>query len=170
MFSASICDMAGPLPRKRQFDKVDRLNLLTRPPPDASLHGAIISLSKMKEGRNSSYFNGTLYDGYHQVHLVGFFLAQQKKLDGFCTNKKPVAFKNCEVNQSRQGGDEMDTILKSSTEIMESPRSLDASGFNSHQPVACVITFSELGSTKNYKKVITNIGLAGGGKAGCDDW
>lgn len=154
--SAPICNMAG-LPRKRHFEEVDRLDLLTKPLPNASLHGAVTSLSKVKEGRNSSYFDGTLYDGCRQVRLVGFLPAQQKKLDGFCTKKKPVAFKNCEVKQSRQGGDEMDIILKSSTEITESPRSLDASVFNSPQPVTRVITLSELGSTKNYKKVITNI-------------
>ena len=50
--------MAG-LPRKRHFEEVDRLDLLTKPLPNASLHGAVTSLSEVKEGRNYSYFDGT---------------------------------------------------------------------------------------------------------------
>ena len=63
--------MAG-LPCKHHFEEVDRLNLLTKPLPNASLHGAITSRSEVKEGINSSYFDGTLYDGHRQVRLVGF--------------------------------------------------------------------------------------------------
>ena len=51
----------------------------------------------------------------------------------------------------------MEVILKTSTEITESPRNLDASMFDIPQPLASVITLSELGTTKNYHKVITNV-------------
>ena len=72
--------------------------------------------------------------------------------------KNPVAFSvNCEVRQSRQGGDEMEVILKISTEITESLRSLDDSVFDIPEPVVSEITLGELGSTKNYHKVITNV-------------
>ena len=81
------------LPRKRQFEEVDYLDLLTRPLPNAGLHGAVTFLSAVKKGRNSSYFEGTLYDGHRQIRLIGFLPAQQKKPDRFCMNKTPVAFK-----------------------------------------------------------------------------
>ena len=51
----------------------------------------------------------------------------------------------------------MKIILKTFTKITESPKSLDASMFISPQPEVSVITLSELGSTDNYQKVITEV-------------
>ena len=82
--------------RKRHIEEVDRLDLLQQPLANASVHGAVTSLSPVKKGRNSS-FDGTMYDGHRQIHLVGFLPGQQKKLDAFYTNKKVVNFHNCEV-------------------------------------------------------------------------
>ena len=45
--------------RKRSIEEVDRLDLLTRPVQNASLHAAVTSLSSVKKGRNSNYFDGT---------------------------------------------------------------------------------------------------------------
>lgn len=148
--------MAG-VARKRPIEEVDRLDLLTTPVPNASLHGAVTSLSPVKKGRNSNYFDGTLYDGHHQVRIVGFLPAQQKKLDGFWISKKAVAVKNCEVKPSRQGGDQMEVILKTSTEISASPRDLDASVFTTFEPQASVISLSKMGSLDNYEKVIADV-------------
>ena len=142
--------MAG-LPRKRQIEEFDRLDLLTKPIANAKLHGALTSLSWVKKGRSTNYFDGTLYDGYRQVRLVGFLPAQQKKLDGFSTSKKAVAFKN-EVKHSRQGGEEMEIILKTSTEIAESPRSLDPTVFTVSEPETNRISLSEIGLVSTYQK------------------
>ena len=70
--------MASVLPRKRHLQEVDRLDLLDRPLPNATLHGEVISLSPVKEERNSD-FDGMIYDGHCQIRLVGFHSAQQKK-------------------------------------------------------------------------------------------
>ena len=148
--------MAG-LSRKRHIEEVDRLDLLTKPLPNANLHGAVTSLSAVKKGRNSNYFDGTLCDGHCQVRLVGFLPAQQKKLNRFWVNKKAVVFSNCEVKQSRQGGDQMDVILKSSTEIGESPRSFDTTVFTTSEPEASVITLNQIGSLDNYRKVVADV-------------
>ena len=154
--SVSFADMAG-LARKRQIEEVDRLDLLTKPIANAKLHGALTSLSSVKKGRNANYFDGTLYDGYRQVRLVGFLPAQQKKLDGFSTSKKAVAFQNCEVKPSRQGGEEMEIILKTSTEIVESPRSLDPTVFTVSDPETNKISLSDIGLVSTYQKVIVDV-------------
>ena len=144
--------MAG-VARKHPIEEVDRLDLLTRPVPNASLHGAVTLLSPVKKGRNSNYFDGTLYDGHRQVRTVGFLPAQQKKLDGFWISKKAVAVKK----PSRQGGDQMEVILKTSTEITAFPRDLDASVFTTFEPQASVISLSKIGSFDNYEKVIADV-------------
>ena len=143
--------------RKRSIEEVDRLDLLTRPVQNASLHAAVTSLSSVKKGRNSNYFDGTLYDGHRQIRLVGFLPAQQKKLDGFWTTKKAVAVKNCEVKQSRQGGGQMEVILKTSTEISASSRDLDASVFSTYEPEASMIKLGDIGLLDNYQKVTAEV-------------
>lgn len=82
--------------------------------------------------------------------MVGLLPAQQKKLDGFWTSKKAVAVKNCEVKQSHRGGDQMEVILKTSTEITASSRNLDASVFTTYEPEASVIKLGDIGLLDNY--------------------
>ena len=88
---------------------------------------------------------------------MGFLPAQQKKLDGFWISKKAVTVKNCEVKSSRQGEDQMEVILKTSTEITASPRDLDASVFTTFELQASVISLSKIGSLDNYEKVIADV-------------
>ena len=73
---------------------------------------------------------------------------EQEYISPLGVNKKPV---------SRQGCDEMKVILKTSTEITESPRGMDASMLISPQPEVSVITLSKLGLTDNYQKMITEV-------------
>ena len=154
--SVFFYNMAG-LSRKRPIKEVDRLDLLTKPVPNAILHGAITSLSPVKKRRNSHYFDGTLYDGHRQLRMVGFLPAQQKKLDDFCAKKKMVTIKNCEVKASRQCSDQMEIVLKSSTEISASFRELDPSVFNAFEVVPTEITLKEMSSLNNYQKVVVNV-------------
>ena len=144
--------MATGQQRKRHIEQVDRLDLLEQPVANASLHGALTSLSVVKKGRNSTYFDGTLYDGHRQIRSVGFLPGQQKKLDNFFVNKKAVNFQNCEVKQSRQGH-QMEIILMNGTEISESEKNLDPSVFTMTEPEATHITLSELSSLENFRRV-----------------
>ena len=74
--------------RKRHIEEVDRLDLLQQPLANASVHGAVTSLSPVKKGRNSSFFDGTMYDGHRQIRLVGFLPGQQKNLMLFTPIKR----------------------------------------------------------------------------------
>ena len=48
--------------RKRTWEESDQLDGMEEPIASASLHGAITSLSPIKKGRNTSYFDGTIAD------------------------------------------------------------------------------------------------------------
>lgn len=64
---------------------------------------------------------------------------------------------NCEAKQSRQRGNQMEVILKTSTEITASPRALEASVFSSFEPVAKKITLGEMGTLDNLQKMIADM-------------
>ena len=147
--------MATGRQRKRHIQEVERFDLLTNPLTNASVHGAVTSLSPVKKGRSSMYFDGTVYDGHEQIRLVGFLPAQQKKLDGFFADKKALRLHNCEVKQSRQGH-QMEIILKSETELSESEKEFDVAVFN-NEPVPTSITLGELPSIENFREVIVEV-------------
>ena len=109
--------------RKRTIDEVEHLESLNKPQCNTSLHGAIASLSPVKKGRNSLFFDGTIADETSQVRIVGFTVQQQKKLNNLYQNKKPVNFVDCEVKPSRQG-EKFEVMLKSNTQVVESKKKL----------------------------------------------
>ena len=61
--------------------------------PNACVNGMVTSLSRVKKGRNSEYFDRTMYDGDSKVQFVGF---QQKRISRFYREKKIVKMYNCE--------------------------------------------------------------------------
>ena len=65
--------------RKRLFTEIEENGDL-EPTNNVDVHGAIVSLSPLKQGRGSSYFEGTISDGNSHVRLMGFKEAHQKAL------------------------------------------------------------------------------------------
>ena len=65
--------------RKRLLEEVTQLDQLTEPISNASLHAAVTSLSPVKKGRKSTYFDAKLTDGAGNIRLVGFNAEHQKK-------------------------------------------------------------------------------------------
>lgn len=51
----------------------------------------------------------------------------------------------------------MEVILKTSTEILESSRSLDPSVFTAVEPEVSVVCLSEIGTLNNFQKVIADV-------------
>ena len=41
-------------------------------PANASVHGLLVSVSRIKKGRNSEYFDGSITDGDCKLRFVGF--------------------------------------------------------------------------------------------------
>lgn len=106
------------LQRIVDFSEVDH------PIANASVHGALVSVSRMKNGRNSSYFEGKITDGESKMRFVGFHKEQQKKMLRLKKEKIVVQLNNCEVKKSRNS-EKLDIILKSCTEIGESDVAID---------------------------------------------
>ena len=87
-----------------KFDNVDRAI------SSASVYGAVTSLSPVKKGCKTNYFEGTVSD-----ENSNFDTKQQKRMDDFKTKKQP---KNCEVKPSRRG-DNIEILLKANISISE---------------------------------------------------
>ena len=77
----------------------------------ASIHGALVSMSWLKNACNSE---GKITDGGLKMQFVGFHKEQQKKV--LQLKKIVVPLNNCEVKKSRNS-EKLDVILKSCTEI-----------------------------------------------------
>ena len=65
------------------------------------MHGAVLSLSPVKKGRRSLFFDGTIADETSKIRFVGFDAQQQRKLNDF--HQKNIAGKriNCKVKALR---------------------------------------------------------------------
>ena len=64
--------------RKLEFE-VDDFESVTEPIDSASIHGMVSDISRVKKGRYSEFFEGSVYDGQSSIRLVGFKKTQQKK-------------------------------------------------------------------------------------------
>lgn len=109
---------------KQHFEEVNQLDEVQNPIASATLHGALLSLSKIKKGRRCNYFDGTLSDGTKELRLVGFASEQHKKLTAYREQNLAVQLHNCEVKQSRQGH-QFEILLKTATKITQSTRPIE---------------------------------------------
>ena len=83
-----------PTKHKLELEEVDSLE---EPVSTASLHAVVSSLSPVKKGRNSDYFEGTATDGKSTVRLVGFKRSQQSKIQRFMDKQQPILLDDCEM-------------------------------------------------------------------------
>lgn len=119
---------------KRKLE-LDNLEDITEHIPAASIHGVIQSLSPLKKGKQSSYYEGKLLvnEGNTQ-RFVGFKKNQQSKLQELMDQKKAVHLDDCEVKKSKRGNS-MEIMLKSNTSILQSPKKFDSVHFNKQDEV-----------------------------------
>ena len=134
--------------RKRLFHEVADFASVTTPHPNANIHAAVTTLSPVKKGRSSIYFDGTLTDGTSKIRMVGFSSDQRKKLASFADSSQSVQLINCEIKQSREG-DKMEIILKKFTDIKKSPKDIDTSNLD---PTDTAETSSEITLDKNQRQ------------------
>ena len=74
---------------KRQVEEAENFEVMDRPISKANVHGVLTSLSPVKKGRSTNYFDGTVSDGNSKLHVVGFSVGQQKVMNDFmCKNKR----------------------------------------------------------------------------------
>ena len=106
---------------KLELEEVDSLE---EPVSTASLHAVLSSLSPVKKGRNSDYFEGTVTDGKSTVRLVRFKRSQQSKIQRFMDKQQPILLDDCEINKAGCGP-RMEIMLKVSTTITSSQKLLN---------------------------------------------
>ena len=89
----------------------------------ASIHGVCSSISPVKKGQKSDYFDAQLSDGTSNVRIVGFRKSQQVKMKQHFENNTPLHLDNCEVKVGKRG-EQLEVLLKGSTSINASPKKL----------------------------------------------
>ena len=120
VFFLLICEpLLITMARKRTHEAIEQIDNVDGPIANTSIHGAITSLSPVKKGRNSIFFDGTLADETSKIRVVGFDAQQQRKLNNYHQKNIPVELINCEVKSSRYG-EGYEVMLKGGTHIKES--------------------------------------------------
>lgn len=85
--------------RKHGELEVDQVDSLDEPLSTVSVHG--VSLSPIKKGRSSNYFDSSMSDGKSKVRVVGFSPSQRTKMQGLMEKKQAVVVDEREVRRSR---------------------------------------------------------------------
>ena len=94
-----------------------------------------------------------LADNTSKVRVVGFEVHQQKKLNELYQNNVPIQLVDCEVKKARHGQG-YEVLLKSSTQIKESPKKLDALSLKDDATdTSKPISLEELQAIDNYEKI-----------------
>ena len=140
--------------RKRPLYEVDKYDAIKEPHTNVTLDGAITTLSPVKKGKRSSYFDGAMTDGTSHLRIVGFNSDQQRKLTMYFEKKEPTRLINCEVKPAREG-DKLEIMLKKFTEITSSPKKISIPEEVPDTP--SVIQLTDLPRITNFQRVSTNV-------------
>ena len=133
--------------RKRTTEEFEQLDAATHPVATANIEGNITSLSPVKKGRRSTYFEGQIDDGTSKLCLVGFSSDHQRKLTKLFNNKDAVSLQNCQIKEEKEG-QKMEVIIKTSTQMDRSSKTFDLSNDSDDNPQT-TITLAELVITRN---------------------
>lgn len=142
--------------KKRLFNEVDKLDDLSKPICNATLHGVVASVSPLKKGRTCNYFEGFITDGSSKLRVVGFNPGQQKTIKQFMDTKETLQLTDCEVKQARRGNS-MEILLKGNTEIKESPKKFKLSKLDLDDETPSNIKLADLDSRSVYDRVSVTV-------------
>ena len=141
--------------RKRKLEEleVDEVESLDETLSTACVHGVISTLSPIKKGCKSNYFDGSVSDGKSNIRLVGFNPSQRIRMKNLMKNKQAVKIDDCEVRHARRG-QSMEILLKGSTKISMSPRKFEFSNILIQEEIT---PLSDLESKGVYDRVSVHI-------------
>ena len=105
------------LQEPNQLDDIDE------PILNASVHGAITSLSPIKKSHNANFFDGTIADESCKLWFVGF---NSDQLNIYFVTWMPIHIKAREARE----GYKMEVMFKSATQIVQSPKTIDTSAID----------------------------------------
>ena len=109
--------------RKRFTQEVDDYSNLGEM-ETVNIHGVLKTLSPVKKGKHSNFFDGVLTDRTSKMRVVGFRSEHRRKLGTFSDSKDPVTLEDCQVKLSRQGH-RMQALLKNTTKISPSAKTFN---------------------------------------------
>ena len=138
--------------KKKLFDEVDKLDDLSNPICNATLHGVVASVSPLQKRRTCNYFEGFITDGSSKVRVVGFNPGQQKTIKQFMDTKQTLQLTDCEVKQARRGHS-MVILLKGNTDIKKSPKKFNLSKLDLNDETPSNIKLADLDSRSVYDRV-----------------
>ena len=118
----------------------------------ATVHGVVTTLSPVKKGHYSPYFDGYLVDNKARARMVGFELSQRQELSDFMDKKVPIRLDDCEIKRAKRGS-KLEIVLKGSTTITQSPKKfkVDCTEFDEKIPV----NLKDLADFNVYDRVTT---------------
>lgn len=114
--------------KKRKHEELDvhEVESLDEPLSTVTVHGVVSSLSPIKKGSKSNYFDGSVSDGKSKVRLVGFRPSQRMQINKLMQDKHPIKIDDCEVRQAHRGRC-MEIVMKGSTKSDVSSKKFDLS-------------------------------------------
>ena len=140
--------------RKRPIEEV--LDKLENPASNVTVHGIVTSLSPVKKGRNSNYFDGSLCNGTAKVRMIGFNQSQQKVMKQLMDDKQAVQLQDCEIKQARWG-EKMEIMLKGSTQVLKSPNKFDVSSLDFKDDGPVRFKIADIDSYNVFDRVSVNV-------------
>ena len=96
------------------LEKVDSDGLAS-----ANVHAYVTSLSSLKKGRKSEYFDGTICDGKNTRRVAAFSTEQLQQMQEFKRTRKGAYIKDCQIKPGYRGC-EMEVVLKRGSTIVGS--------------------------------------------------
>ena len=152
--SSPVGNMSLLASRKRQIHEVDKYDNIKELRSSVMNDGAVTTLSPVKKGKRSVYFDGTLTDGTSHIRVVGFNPDQQHKLSSYFDEKEPARLINCEFKPTREGNT-MQIMLEKFTEITSSTKKIAIPEDDPSTPN--VIKIIDLPSINNFQRVSFDI-------------
>ena len=116
-----------PIAKKKRIEELTVSNL-SSPSRNTTVHGVMTCVSPVRKGRKNSavkYFDGKVADGTGAMRVICFNAKLRAALLKSVEEKTAIAIKNCHVQKSRTGGDDLEIVIDSSSKIDESPVTID---------------------------------------------
>ena len=142
--------------QKRLHYEIEHIEKVENPIESATIHGVVTTLSPIKKGRTTTFFDGTLADTSGRIRIVGFNADHQKFMKDFMNKREPVQLTDCQIKPARRGND-MEIMFKGTTKLQPPPKKFDISTFYFSDEGPAEISVAQLESFNDYDRVTVNI-------------
>ena len=116
---------------RKRAREVTNFDEVTEPMESATIHGVITSLSPIKKGRKSVFFDGHASDEKSSKRIVAFSPSQHSEMEKYKSGRKVVKFDDCQVARGRRG-DQLEFVMKSKSTLGPSSHQIDTSAIDTN--------------------------------------